>query len=191
VWASVLEPGGEDAKSLITDPGSADRWAAAVSRWLVDASQLADIPNLQAGLETLRSAHTQLRQAPSAETVRLEGMITALAGTARAGLDRARQAHLAGTLDPHTVAARMLIMIDAAPGIARAEMTEQLGIDDSQVSRAGRGLIEHGLAVKERHGQVRSWQSTPRGAFTAQRTRQRAEQQRSGSAGASARLVRQ
>ena len=84
---------------------------------------------------------------------------------------------MAEALDPQTVAARMLSMIDAKPGITSAEMTQQLGVDDSQISRSGRALIEHGLATKERHGRVRSWRSTPRGAFTAQRTRDRAEKQ--------------
>lgn len=180
-WASVLEQVVEDAKRFTTEPGSADRWAAAVSRWLVDASLLADTQNLHAGLETLRSAHVRLFRAPAPETARLEGMITALAETARACLDRARQTHLAETLDPQTLAARMLSMIEAKPGITSAEMTEQLGVDDSQISRSGRALIEHGLVTKERHGRVRSWRSTPRGAFTAQRTRHRAEKQQASS----------
>lgn len=176
-WASVLDQVVEDAKRFTAEPGSADRWAAAVSRWLVDASLLADAQSLHTGLETLRSAHVRLSWASAPETVRLEGMITALAETARACLDRARQTHMAEALDPQTVAARMLSMIDAKPGITSAEMTQQLGVDDSQISRSGRALIEHGLATKERHGRVRSWRSTPRGAFTAQRTRDRAEKQ--------------
>lgn len=176
-WASFIENNFDDGKYFTAEPDAADRWTAAVSRWLVDASLLVDAQNLHTGLETLRSAHVRLSSASTPESMRLEGMITALAETARACLDRARQTQLAETLDPRTVAARMLIMIDTKPGITSAEMTQQLDVDDSQISRSGRALIEHGLAVKERHGRVRSWRSTPRGAFTAQRTRNRAEKQ--------------
>jgi hypothetical protein len=178
VWSAVIERCAGDPKLVAADPDSADRWAAAVSNWMVDASLLADACNLHDALETLRSAHVELSCRPAPETARLDGMITALAETARASLDRARQAQLAETLDPQTVAARMLLMIDAEPGVASAQMKEDLGIDDSQVSRSGRALIERGLAVKDRHGKQRCWRCTPRGTLSAQRIRDRAASQR-------------
>jgi hypothetical protein len=172
VWAAVIKDI-DHVKRVTAEPELADRWAAAVGRWLADASLLTDVDNLRAALETLRTAHMSLSHDLTPEADRLDGMMCAFAETARACLDRARQTQLAATLDPQTVAARMLLMIDDEPGISSAQVTLQLGVDESQISRSGRTLIERGLAVKDRHGKERTWRCTPRGAFTAQQTRQR------------------
>jgi hypothetical protein len=174
VWTAVIKDI-DHVKRVTAEPDLADRWAAAVGRWLADASLLADTHNLCAALETLRTAHMSLSRDLAPEANRLDGMMCAFAETARACLDRARQTRLAATLDPQTLAARMLLMIDDEPGISSAQVTLQLGVDESQISRSGRALIERGLAVKDRHGKERTWRCTPRGAFTAQQTRQRAE----------------
>lgn len=175
VWSSVIEQCAEDAKHIIAEPDLADRWAVAVGRWLADATLLSDASNLHSGLEALRSAHVRLARVSAPETTRLDGMITAFAETTRACLDRVRQAELSEAFDPRTVAARMLLMIDDEPGINSARMTERLGVQESQVSRAGRTLIERGLAVKSRHGKERSWRLTPRGVSVLRRTRDRAD----------------
>lgn len=179
VWSAVIEHGFEGAEIVSEESDLADRWAAAVGHWLTDASMLADAYNLHAGVEALRSAHMQLACASEPGAARVDGMIIAFAETARAALDRVRQEQLAGTLDPGTVAARMLLMIDDEPGTSSARVMSQLNVQESQVSRAGRSLIERGFALKTRHGRERSWRLTPRGAALARRVRNRANGQQS------------
>jgi DNA-binding MarR family transcriptional regulator len=177
VWAAAVQRGSEAAELVIEERGRANRWAGAVGRWIADASLLGDERALCAGIEALRSAHAGLvgRDAPGA--VRLDGMLAAFAETAHASLDRIRQQQLADDLDPSTVAARMLALIDGKPGITSGELTEELRVSDSEVSRTGKALGERGLAVKTRHGKERFWHPTPRGTVTAGRLRERASGQ--------------
>lgn len=170
VWASLLTEETGEGKRL-GEREATDRWARAVSCWLIDASLLGDTESLHAGLEVLRSAHVRLR--PVGPTARLEAMVAALAETARAGLDRARQTELAQTLDPDSWAARMLTTIDGQPGIISSMIAKELDADESQVSRSGRALVERGLAVKTRNGRSKGWRVTPRGAVTAEQLRSR------------------
>ncbi|MCS7476908.1 MarR family transcriptional regulator [Umezawaea endophytica] len=166
VWASRLKEETGEGK-VLGEQAMVDRWASAVSRWLMDAALLADIPNLRAALETLREA--VLRLDPEGPTARLEAAVVTLAEVARAGLDRARQNEVVDALDPNSWAARMLILAHERPHITSAEIVTDLGAHEAQISRSGRTLIEQGLLVKNRHGRLKGWHTTPRGAVAAQR----------------------
>ncbi len=166
VWASRLKEESGDGK-VLGEQALVDRWTSAVSRWLMDATLLADVPNLHSALEILRAA--VLRLEPDGPTARLEAAVVTLAEVARAGLDRARQNDLADTLDPHSWAARMLILAHEKPHITSAEIVTKLGTHEAQISRSGKTLIEQGLLVKNRHGRSKGWHTTPRGAVAAQR----------------------
>jgi len=163
-WKDVLDTETGEGKYL--GPEEADRWASAVSRWVIDASLLADTASLEAGFEVLRSAHGRLR---GDETARLNALVMLLAETTRAGLDRARQYRVAEALDPNTRAAQMLLLMAGTPGITSSEMSSQLHAADTQISRSGTALIERGLAVKTRHGRERSWRLSPRGEIAVER----------------------
>ncbi|WP_406722911.1 hypothetical protein OG968_24255 [Streptomyces althioticus] len=169
-WASLLERERGDGK-VLGDHKVCDRWAAAVSRWIIDASLLGDAENLHVGLETLRSAHVRLPAA--GDTARAEAQVTAMMETMRAALDRARQAELEDTLDPSTRAAKMLTLIYEVPGITSTQLKEDLETGESQVSRSGRALAERGLVIKTRHGAERRWRTTPRGAVAARKLQHR------------------
>jgi hypothetical protein len=166
VWAARLAEETGDGK-ILGDQAVVDRWAAAVSRWLVDAALSGDVTNLHAALEELRAAVLRLR--PTGPVARLEAAVVTLAEVARASLDRARQVHLADTLDPGSWAARMLVLIFQTPHITSADMVEQLGVHEAQISRSGKALVERGLVVKSRHGRAKGWHATPRGTAIAQR----------------------
>ena len=170
VWAGRLKEETGDGK-ILGEQTAVDRWTSAVSRWLVDAVLLADVSNLHAALEVLRAAVVRLK--PGAPTARLESAIVTLAEVARAGLDRARQNDLADTLDPKSWAARMLMIVDQTPHITSADIVEELHVHEAQVSRSGKALVERGLLVKNRHGRLKGWHVTPRGAATARRLAER------------------
>jgi len=166
VWVTRLGEETGDGKVLGEQP-VVDRWASAVSRWLVDAALSGDVTNLHAALEALRAAVLRLR--PTGPTARLETVVVTLAEVARAGLDRARQNELVDTLDPNSWAARMLVLVQRRPYITSADIVGELDVHEAQISRSGRGLVERGLLIKTRHGRSKGWHATPRGAATAQR----------------------
>lgn len=171
VWASRLKEETGDSK-VLGEQAAVDRWASAVSRWIVDAALLADTPNLRAAVEVLREA--VLRLDPEGPTARLEAAVVTLAEVARAGLDRARQNEVADALDPNSWAARMLILVHDQPHITSAEIVTTLETHEAQISRSGKALTEQGLLVKNRHGRLKGWHATPRGAVVAQRLADRA-----------------
>jgi PAS domain-containing protein len=171
VWASRLKEETGDGK-VLGEQAPVDRWASAVSRWLMDAALLADTANLHAALEILREA--VLRLDPEGPTARLETAVVTLAEVARAGLDRARQSEVVDTLDPNSWAARMLLLAHEQPHITSAKIVAKLGAHEAQISRSGKALTEQGLLVKNRHGRLKGWHTTPRGAITAQRLADRA-----------------
>ncbi|ONI75129.1 MarR family transcriptional regulator [Actinosynnema sp. ALI-1.44] len=171
VWADLLRQESGDGK-VLGEHTTVARWAAAVSRWLVDATLLADAANLHQALEIMRAAAVRLR--PGGPTAQLEMALLTLAEVARAGLDRARQSHLADTLDPNSWAARMLVLVCARPHITSADIVSELRTHEAQISRSGKSLVERGLLVKNRHGRSKGWHATPRGAAIAQRLADRA-----------------
>lgn len=170
VWSALLDQEAGDGK-ILGDQAALHRWTAAVGRWLVDATLLADIPNLHQALEFFRDSAARLQ--PAGPTAHLETTLIAFAEIARAGLDRARQNHLADSLDPGSWAARMLVLVHERPHITSAEVVSALGAHEAQVSRSGKALVDRGLLVKSRHGRAKGWHVTPRGAVTAQRLAER------------------
>ena len=170
VWAARLAEETGDGK-VLGEQVVVDRWAAAVSRWLVDAALSGDVANLHTALEALRAAVLRLR--PTGPVARLEAAVVTLAEVARAGLDRTRQDHLADTLDANSWAARMLVLVFHTPHITSADIVRRLGVHEAQISRSGKALVEQGLVVKSRHGRAKGWHATPRGAAMAQRLAER------------------
>nr|WP_042191392.1 hypothetical protein [Kibdelosporangium sp. MJ126-NF4]CEL20049.1 hypothetical protein [Kibdelosporangium sp. MJ126-NF4]CTQ97273.1 hypothetical protein [Kibdelosporangium sp. MJ126-NF4] len=166
IWADLLKQETGDGK-VLGDQAAVHRWVAAVSRWLVDATLLADEPNLRQALDVMRQAAMRLH--PAGPTAQLEASLVTLAEIARAGLDRARQNRLADTLDPSSWAARMLVLVCARPHITSADIVSELGAHEAQISRSGKALVDRGLLVKSRHGRAKGWHVTPRGTVTAQR----------------------
>jgi predicted NBD/HSP70 family sugar kinase len=60
--------------------------------------------------------------------------------------------------------ARMLLEIASWPGRRNHELGVRLGVDETQISRAGRHLRGSGLATVQRVGRENAWFVTPRGA---------------------------
>ncbi|MBB5851195.1 MarR family transcriptional regulator [Amycolatopsis umgeniensis] len=163
-WASKLKEETGEGK-VLGDHAAVDRWAAAVGRWLVDATLLADIPSLRSALRAFQEAGMRLQ--PGGHTMRLEAVVTSLAEVAQAALDRAEQATLADTLDPKSWAAKMLLLAHREPHITSSDVCSRLGVHEAQISRSGKMLMERGLVVKTRLGRSKGWYATPRGEAVA------------------------
>ncbi|HEX8083047.1 MAG TPA: TetR family transcriptional regulator [Solirubrobacteraceae bacterium] len=127
----------------------------AVALGLVDALLEGDHETLAAAVDALRDAHA--RAGGDAE---LRGWLDAAVAFAHWGLERVPSP---AAVARGTHAHDFLRVLDGAPQVASAELRRVLEVDETQVSRTGRRLLERGLATRRKVGRQVFWQITPRG----------------------------
>jgi DNA-binding MarR family transcriptional regulator len=127
----------------------------AVVLGLVDALLDGDAGCMAACLDALRDA-----RAGAADDRELTGWLDATVAFAHWGLERVpSQAELAAGTQAHD----FLRALDGAPQVGSAELRRRLEVDETQVSRTGRRLLEAGLVARSKVGRQVFWQLTPRG----------------------------
>ncbi len=132
-------------------PGRLD----ALALGLLDAVLEADGGTLAAALDALRDA-----RARAAEQEQLRGWLDAAIAFTYWGLER---------LPPAPGPARgsqayeFLTALDGSPHLGSTELRQLLEIDETQVSRTGRRLLDSGLVTRRRVGRHVLWQLSPRG----------------------------
>jgi AcrR family transcriptional regulator/DNA-binding MarR family transcriptional regulator len=127
----------------------------AVALGLVDALLAGDGETLAAALHALRDARARAN-----EDQALAGWLDAAIAFAHWGLERApSRAPVAQGTQAHD----FLHLLDGAPQLGSAELRRLLEIDETQVSRTGRRLLESGLVARGKVGRQVFWQLTPRG----------------------------
>lgn len=140
------------------------QWAAFTAH-VVDAALSSDDATLESAYTGLQWMAAQLRvQGDGSADVVFEG------GRVRGVLDLVRW-HLrrsvsaaAPTIPRAGLVARMLQVVSQHPGSRNQEIAERLGVDQTQVSRAGRHLRGPGLATVRKAGRENAWFVTPRGS---------------------------
>jgi AcrR family transcriptional regulator/DNA-binding transcriptional ArsR family regulator len=127
----------------------------AVALGLVDALLQGDDETLAAALHALRDA-----RARADGDRELVGWLDAAIAFAHWGLERvpSRAAVAQGTQ-----AHDFLHVLDGSPQLGSAELRRLLEIDETQVSRTGRRLLDSGLVTRRKVGRQVFWQVTPRG----------------------------
>src|SRR5687767_5034022 len=105
----------------------------AVVLGLVDSLLTGDADTLGAALPALRDA-----RARAADDPQLLGWLDAVIAVCVSGLDRIG---LQESVAPGTQAHAFLRALDGAPHVGSSELRSMLGVDETQVSRAGRGLL--------------------------------------------------
>jgi AcrR family transcriptional regulator/DNA-binding MarR family transcriptional regulator len=127
----------------------------AVALGLVDGVLEGDDETLAAALDALRA--TRARAEGDQE---LAGWLDAAIAFAHWGLERvpSRAAVAQGTQ-----AHDFLRVLDGSPQLGSAELRRLLEVDETQVSRTGRRLLESGLVARRKVGRQVFWQLTPRG----------------------------
>jgi AcrR family transcriptional regulator len=127
----------------------------AVGLGLVDALLESDGETLAAALHALRDA-----RARAGGDQELVGWLDAAIAFAHWGLERVpSQAAVAQGTQAHD----FLCALDGPPQLGSAELRGLLEIDETQVSRTGRRLLESGLVTRRKVGRQVFWQLTPRG----------------------------
>jgi AcrR family transcriptional regulator len=127
----------------------------AVALGLVDGVLEGDDETLAAALDALRDA-----RARATGDEGLVGWLDAAIAFAHWGLERVppRAAVAEGTQ-----AHDFLRGLDGSPPLGSAELRRLLEVDETQVSRTGRRLLESGLVSRRKVGRQVFWQLTPRG----------------------------
>ncbi len=133
------------------DPGRRE----AVTLGLVDALLEGDDVTLAGALDALREG-----RARADGDRELVGWLEAAIAFAHWGLERvpSRAAVAQGTQ-----AHDFLRALDGSPQLGGAELRRLLEVDETQVSRTGRRLLESGLVTRRKVGRQVFWQLTPRG----------------------------
>ena len=133
----------------------ADPAREAVALGLVDAMLGHDGETLAAALRALRDA-----RARADGDRELAGWLDATIAFAHWGLERLPSP--AGVTQG-TQAHDFLRALDGAPQLGSAELRHRLEVDETQVSRTGRRLLETGLVSRRKVGRQVFWKLTPRG----------------------------
>jgi AcrR family transcriptional regulator/DNA-binding transcriptional ArsR family regulator len=139
----------------------------AVALGLVDAVLEADDGTLGVALDALRDA-----RAHAGAAAELSGWLDAAIAFAHWGLERVpSQPAVARGTQAHD----FLSVLDGSPRLGSAELRRLLEVDETQVSRTGRRLLELGLVTRRKVGRQVFWELTPRGqrAFDEAPTTQR------------------
>ncbi len=127
----------------------------AVALGLVDALLDGDAESLAAVLDALRDA-----RARATGELELVGWLDAALAFAHWGLERVPSpAGLAGGTQAHD----FLSVLGGAAPLGSTELRRLLEVDETQVSRTGRRLLESGLVTRRKVGRQVFWQLTPRG----------------------------
>ena len=125
----------------------------AVALGLVDGVLVADNETLAAALDALRDARAratgdqELIVAGRGHRLRALGLERA---PSRAAVAQGTQAH------------DFLRVLDGSPRRGSAELRRVLEVDETQVSRTGRRLLESGLVTRQKVGRHVFWRLTPR-----------------------------
>jgi len=127
----------------------------AVALGLVDSLLEADDDALAGALDALRDARARADGDPE-----LVGWLDAAIAFAHWGLERVPSAAAV----PHgTQAHDFLRVLDGSPQLGSAALRRLLEVDETQVSRTGRRLLESGLVIRRKVGREVFWQLSPRG----------------------------
>jgi AcrR family transcriptional regulator/DNA-binding transcriptional ArsR family regulator len=127
----------------------------AVALGLVDGVLEGDGETLAAALDALRDARARANRDQE-----LVGWLHAAIAFAHWGLERVpSQTAVAQGTQAHD----FLRVLDGSPQLGSAELRRLLEVDETQVSRTGRRLLESGLVTRRKAGRQVFWQLTPRG----------------------------
>lgn len=147
---------------LAEDRSGEDARFNAISMLLVDATLDGDEAALDAALTRLQWL---VRQKKRSDTTQLEcrGRLLGLVDMTTWGLERVLPLALIASLERSSYPHQVLQLLAEEAGRSNRALAEQLGVDETEISRVGRRLVEAGLARKRKVGRTNEWGITPRG----------------------------
>jgi AcrR family transcriptional regulator/DNA-binding MarR family transcriptional regulator len=147
-----LDPGGPIDESRLDSLGLG----------LVDAVLSADDATLDAALAALREVRSRALAGGEASD-RLLGWLTAAISFSYWGLERVNPEATLRDVAEGTHAWDFIQALERSGTLGGGELRELLDVDDTEVSRSGRRLLESGLVRRSKVGRRVFWELTPRG----------------------------
>lgn len=141
----------------------ADGNFAALTMLLVDAIQDWDEAALDLALSHLPRLAALAARDGSRAALQTEGRLLALIDMAQIGIQRSLPSEFLGHVEQGSHSHRFLQQIEREPLLSNLNLSIELEVEQSEVSRIGRRLIQAGLARKRRLGRTNQWLITPRG----------------------------
>ena len=133
----------------------------ALGMGLVDALLACDADALRAALGALRKLRARALSADGASEPLL-GWLSGAISFSYWGLERLGP-QAAPSVADGTHASDFIEALRGSGRLGSADLRELLGVDDTEVSRSGRRLLEEGLVTRSKVGRRVFWQLTPRG----------------------------
>jgi AcrR family transcriptional regulator len=155
VTRTVNESRADTLLPRIAELGAEPARREAVALGLVDALLDCDAETLDAVLPALRDA-----RARTDGNQELSGWLDAAIAFVGWGLERVPTP---AAVAEGTQAHEFLRALDGSPSLGSAQLQQCLEVDETQVSRSGRRLLESGLVTRSKVGRQVFWQLTPRG----------------------------
>lgn len=157
-----------DVGGVIRELVSAERPSAGSVRALAALTADAILERDPTAINVLREAlrRVQGRWGLRVEVGTSEDVAVSVAGILRvveAAAQRLTMPWLTSEFTPGSHAHRVLQEIARDRGVSNTELAEQLRLDETEVSRAGRRLREAGLVTRRRFGTINSWEVTSKG----------------------------
>lgn len=137
-------------------------WFDALAMLVMDATLEADRESIAVAREGVSRLVASM-EGPDLGTTERRGRLLGILDMADWGLDRIGPLALAGSMEPESHGARFLVIVSGRPGASNKDLAASLGVDDTEVSRVGRRLLQAGLAERHRVGRTNSWRLTSRG----------------------------
>jgi hypothetical protein len=160
--AEEIKRVGESLGGVVDTETRAEGVFRALYELVTDAVIRGDQVALRAADESLRRGRARLLEESDPEhAAALAGVV----GIIRAALARMTPLEAVDRIRTDRYAYAFLQAISTVPGLSNREVGEQAGIaDETETSRIGRQMIEHGWAIKRSSGRTNHWEITPRGA---------------------------
>jgi AcrR family transcriptional regulator len=139
-----------------------DARVEALGMGLVDSLLAADRASLETALEALRGLQARAVAAEAADE-RLQGWAEAAIAFVYWGVERLGPDSDSSAVAEGTHAWEFIRALRAADRLGSSKLRELLGVDETEISRTGRRLLEAGLVSRSKIGRQAFWALTPRG----------------------------
>lgn len=138
---------------------------SALAMLLIDATLRGDEVGLKAVQEWLRWEYSEglLKSEDESDHMARCGRLLGLADVSHWAIERVLPLAALSRLERGGYTARFLRELVATPGLSNQELAERLAVDETEVSRVGRRLLEDGMAVRRRVGRRNYWEISPKG----------------------------
>jgi predicted NBD/HSP70 family sugar kinase len=148
-----------------TGGASTDGQFSAVAMLLVDSLVKGDEESLQAVQEWLQWEYGEasLGDSEGPSVAERSGRLLGLVDVSHWAIERVLPLGSLARLERGTYAVRFLRELEAQSGLSNQDVAGRLHVDETEVSRVGKRLLEDGLAFRRRLGRKNFWEISPKG----------------------------